>query len=233
MGLRKKLTLFCVTPALVLGTVLVSTAGGTANGATTPLARQSSTASSSQIGPGAPTFVGPAAAPCPGCSLLSGPIRTSLGGAASVRPASGPPAARPASGPSAARPDGVRVLPPPMLVRPGAGKLASEAAPVIPGVSCDPLGPGCDAISTSSGGATGVKGLDAVDSASLPSNVAVGDIEPPDQGLCAGHGYVVETNNIGEFMVFDNSLHRLSAAISDDTLMGLGALGWSSGGDPS
>ena len=36
----------------------------------------------------------------------------------------------------------------------------------VPSVSCVPLGPGCDSISTSAGGATGVKGLNAVDSAS-------------------------------------------------------------------
>ena len=37
--------------------------------------------------------------------------------------------------------------------------------PIIPTVRCQPLGAGCDSISTSAGGATGVKGLNAVDSA--------------------------------------------------------------------
>jgi hypothetical protein len=114
------------------------------------------------------------------------------------------------------------------------GRLLRANSPSnpLPSVSCEPLGPGCDRISTASGGATGVKGLNAVDSASLPTN-PLGDIEPPDQGLCAGNGFVVETNNIGEILVFDTALNRLSAPIPLDTLMGLTDLGWSSGGDPS
>ena len=44
---------------------------------------------------------------------------------------------------------------------------------------------------------------------------------------------MVETNNIGEILVFNTALKRLSAPISLDTLMGLTGLGWSSGGDPS
>ena len=110
---------------------------------------------------------------------------------------------------------------------------AAAPTPIIPAVRCQPIGAGCDNISASAGGATGVKGLNAVDSASLPTNVAVGDIEPPDQGLCAGNGDVVETNNIGEIMVFNTALQRLSAPISYDTLMGLSNRGWSSGGDPT
>jgi hypothetical protein len=109
--------------------------------------------------------------------------------------------------------------------------LASRSFPV-PSVSCQPLGRGCDRISTSAGGATGVKGLNAVDSGSLPTN-PLGDIEPPDQGLCAGNGSVVETNNIGEILVFNTALKRQSAPIPLDTLMGLTKLGWTSGGDPS
>ena len=34
------------------------------------------------------------------------------------------------------------------------------------------------------------------------------DIEPADQGLCAGNGYVVEANNIGEILVFNKALQR-------------------------
>ena len=37
----------------------------------------------------------------------------------------------------------------------------------IPTVSCQPLRAGCDNISSFAGGATGVKGINAVDSASL------------------------------------------------------------------
>jgi hypothetical protein len=104
--------------------------------------------------------------------------------------------------------------------------------PPVPSVSCQPLGPGCDAISSSAGGANTALGLNAVDSASMPTN-GVGDIEPPDQGLCTGGRYVVETNNIGEILVYDTALHRRSGVIPLDTLMGLTGRGWSSGGDPS
>ena len=77
-----------------------------------------------------------------------------------------------------------------------------------------------------------MKGLNAVDSAKHTTNICQ-DVEPPDQGLCAGNGFVVETNNIGEILVFNTALQRESAPISLDTIMGLTGLGWSSGGDPS
>ena len=77
-----------------------------------------------------------------------------------------------------------------------------------------------------------MNGLNAVDSASLATN-PYGDIEPPDQGLCAGNGSVVETNNIGEILVFNTALKRQSRRSRLDTIMGLTKLGWSSGGDPS
>jgi hypothetical protein len=103
----------------------------------------------------------------------------------------------------------------------------------IPTVSCQPLRPGCDNISSFAGGSASVKGINAVDSASLSTNVAVGDVEPPDQGLCAGNGSVVETNNIGEILIFNKTLKRVSPVIPLDTLMGLTKRHWSSGGDPS
>jgi len=116
-------------------------------------------------------------------------------------------------------------------------RAAAAPTPVIPTVRCQPLGAGCDSISTSAGGATGVNGLNAVDSAESsslapPPGLPV-DIEPPDQGLCAGSGDVVETNNIGEILVFNTALKRESAPISLDTIMGLNSRAWSSGGDPS
>ncbi|MGB6770380.1 MAG: hypothetical protein WBF51_00030, partial [Candidatus Dormiibacterota bacterium] len=120
---------------------------------------------------------------------------------------------------------------------PDPARTRSAVDPTPPGVTCSTtIGPGCDSITTSAGGAAGVKGLDAVDSATLPTNTTLGDIEPADQGLCAGNGYVVETNNIGEILIFNTALQRTSAPISDDTLLGLashGSAGWSSGGDPS
>ncbi len=102
----------------------------------------------------------------------------------------------------------------------------------VPAVSCAPMGPGCDSISTSTGGATGVKGLKAVDSAENTANIYK-DVEPPDQALCAGNGFVMEGNNIGEIKLFNSAnLSSASPVISLDTVMGLGAKGWSSGGDP-
>ena len=78
------------------------------------------------------------------------------------------------------------------------------------------------------------QGLNAVDSGTLSTNVLVPpDIEPADQGLCAGNGYVVEDNNVGEILVFNQGLQRKSSVISLDTLMGLTGLGYSSGGDIS
>ena len=111
-------------------------------------------------------------------------------------------------------------------------RLLTGSSFPVPSVSCVPLGSGCDQISTSKGGATSVKGLNAVDSAEHTTNI-FNNVEPPDQGLCAGNGFVVETNNIGEILVFNNALQRQSAPISFDTIMGLTGLGWSSGGDPS
>jgi hypothetical protein len=101
-------------------------------------------------------------------------------------------------------------------------------------VRCQPLGIGCDNISSFAGGSTGVNGLNAVDSAThtaIPPKLK--DVEPPDQGLCAGNGSVVETNNIGEILVFNKALKRISPVISLDKLMGLTQRHWSSGGDPS
>jgi hypothetical protein len=169
------------------------------------------------------TFVGPAATGCyaAGCALLSGPnatpstanlTGTSTGGGGTGTPVSDPdvPVALRAPVPAKNGPD-----------------------PTPPTVSCQPLGPGCDRISMSSGGAIGVKGLNAVDSATQSTNTLGLDIEPADQGLCAGNGYVVEDNNIGEILIFNTKLHRESPVIPLDTVMGLTQLGWSSGGDIS
>src|SRR5260370_25144354 len=91
---------------------------------------------------------------------------------------------------------------------------------------------GCDTISSFAGGAVGVKGINSVDSATHTTN-KFKDIEPPDQGLCAGNGSVVEANNIGEILVFNTALQRQSSPIPLDTIMGLTSRNWSSGGDPS
>ena len=52
-----------------------------------------------------------------------------------------------------------------------AAAAAAAPTPIIPTVRCQPLGAGCDSISTSAGGATGVKGLNAVDSADTATSL--------------------------------------------------------------
>ena len=231
---RKSLALLSL---LSLPVALVVLSGGTASArvSTTSTVKTASPVKSSSLGRVSPTFSGPAATGCAsGCSLLTGPFPSP---STANLPASSPAAAAAAKEAAtakqlaAAAADTHHAMPSP--VAPHGGVSAGADPPVpAPTVSCQPLGPGCDPISMSAGGAVGVKGLNAVDSGTLPTN-PLGDIEPPDQGLCAGNGYVVETNNIGEILVFNQRLQRLSSPIPDDTLMGLTGLGYSSGGDPS
>ena len=185
---------------------------------------------SSSLGTFKPTFAGTAATGCAGpptCSLLTGPLNTpSTSTAATSRGPEVPAQARTHAMPLG----GVRQLN--LSATQRSALKASVPSFPVPSVSCVPLGPGCDNISTSKGGATSVKGLNAVDSAEHTTNIFT-NVEPPDQGLCAGNGSVVETNNIGEVLVFNSALKRQSAPISFDTIMGLTGLGWSSGGDPS
>ena len=206
--------------------LLITTSGASATPLTSASGRNMGQPTSTSLGQFSPTFTGPAATGCAtaGCSLLTGPFRSPS--TQSLASGHGVAAAH------AARADAQRTMPLPVLPRSAraAGKAAD--APVVPTVSCQPLGPGCDNVSSFAGGAVGVKGLNAVDSGTMPTNPQ-GDIEPPDQGLCAGQGNVVETNNIGEIMVFNAGLHRMSGAIPLDTVMGLTGRGWSSGGDPS
>ena len=193
-------------------------------------------ANATTYGPSSPTFVGPAATGCTqGCSLLSGPFITfSTASSPSAKPTAGPDVAGAPSVPHAMpapRPAGHRAA------SAHTARAAADPTPIIPSVRCQPLGAGCNSISTSAGGAIGVRGLNAVDSAETstlapPPGLPV-DIEPPDQGLCAGNGYVVEANNIGEILAFNTALRRQSAPISLDAIMGLNSRAWSSGGDPS
>jgi hypothetical protein len=231
---RKRLVL------LSFSVVLVGVLGGVPVATGNAKKVQAHAASTTSFGPSSPTFVGPAATGCAsGCSLLTGPFTTTS--TASSSSTSNAPAVLN----SPARWGGAHAMPGPTaagiaershIVRSHARASAHVAAaptPVIPNVRCHPIGLGCDTISTAKGGATGVKGLDAVDSASLSTNSSALDIEPPDQGLCAGNGDVVETNNIGEILVFNTALKRLSTPIPLDTVMGLTSRAWSSGGDPS
>ena len=175
--------------------------------------------SSSSLGEFAPTFAGPAATGCNsnGCSLLTGPFFS--------------PAVEPTSA-AASSAHSYHAMPE-FDEKRYARMPISKVVITPPTVNCEPLGPGCDTIDSSSAGATGVKGLNAVDSAEQATNVLGINIEPPDQGLCAGNGYVVEPNNIGEVLVFNAALQRKSSVIPLDTIMGLTAKGWSSGGDIS
>lgn len=213
---------------LSLPVALLATSGPAAAHVAQPASSRAAAVTTSSLGQQTPTFAGPAATGCAsaGCSLLTGPFHTS----STAHSASRHPAAHPRSTTAMPKP---HAMPLPTLPRRGTAQRPHPAAgPTIPSVSCQPLGAGCDTTSTSAGGAAGVKGLNAVDSAGLPTNPQ-GDIEPPDQGLCAGNGDVVESNNIGEMMVFNTALKRLSSPIPLDTVMGLTGRGWSSGGDPS
>jgi hypothetical protein len=189
--------------------------------------------STSSLGEAPPTFVGLAATGCSyrGCQLLTGPYRT-----ASTESFT-PSAKGEAVGAATASPLAESALPSPrpkVMPNPRPPRPAGPD-PSPPSVSCQPLGAGCDSIRLSSGGAVGVKGLNAVDSSTQSPDVRkyIGDLEPADQGLCAGNGYVVETNNLGEVLVFNKHLERLSSVIPLDTIMGLEPRGWSSGGDVS
>jgi len=223
--------LLALLSLLSLPVALVVLSGGTASARA---AKATSTVTSSSLGTNAPTFAGPAATGCAsaGCSLLTGPFRTpstaSLAASSSAAAAAAKNAATAKQlAASAAAADPPHALPSPVFKRDGAD-------PSPPTVSCQPLGLGCNRISRSAGGATSVKGLNAVDSGTLSTNVLVPpDIEPADQGLCASNKYVVETNNIGEILVFNTALQRKSAPIPLDTLMGLTGKGYSSGGDVS
>ena len=226
--MRYKITL--VLALLSLPGMVLLAAGGSAAAApqTSAAAARATTVTTSNLGTFKPTFAGPAATGCSvNCHLLTGPVNT-------------PSTVAAASGHQLGTGQGskAQLMPPsdPRNIHLSAAQRRQLAAHTpsfpVPSVSCQPLGPGCDRINTGKGGATGVRGLNAVDSASLATN-PLGDIEPPDQGLCAGNGFVVETNNIGEILVFNSALKRLSAPIPLDTLMGLTKLGWTSGGDPS
>ena len=224
--MSKRFVSILAVSALACAAALTSTVGSLASAAGSPAAvgrAATKPVTSSSLGNYSPTFVGPAATGCAkDCSLLRGPYHSPSTAALSPRAVSAASSARPEALPSAMLP----------RLRHGSG-ASTRAAVTIPAVSCAPLGPGCDSISSSSGGATGVKGLNAVDSASQSTNTLQQDIEPADQGVCAGKGYAVESNNLGEILVFNRALHRKSSVIPLDTVMDLTKRGWSSGGDIS
>ena len=213
-AMRYKIALLSL---LSLPAVLLAAAGGPA--AAAPHTSAAGAVTSSSLGSFKPTFTGPAATGCAGCHLLTGPFRT---------PSTAHLSASQARSGQARSLDRARAMP---MLRP---RVPHVNGPVVkvPTVSCQPLRPGCDTISSFAGGASGVNGINAVDSASLKTNF-IGDIEPPDQGLCAGNGSVVETNNIGEILIFNKALKRVSPVIPLNMVMGLAKRHWSSGGDPT
>ena len=229
---RMRYKLVLLLSLLSLPAMLLAATGGPAAAAPQTSAASARTAAvtSSNLGTFKPTFAGPAATGCSvNCSLLTGPVNTPSTAAAAR--------ANAAKAQQSGKQDQAHAMPLPdpraaNVSAAGRSRLAHTPSFPVPSVSCQPLGRGCDRISTSKGGATSVNGLNAVDSASLATNPN-GDIEPPDQGLCAGNGSVVETNNIGEILVFNTALKRQSQPIPLDTIMGLTKLGFSSGGDPS
>ena len=205
---------------LSLPAMLLVAAGGAA---AAPHHSAAGAVTSSSLGSFKPTFTGPAATGCasPGCHLLTGPFRT---------PSTAHLTASQTLSRSAKAQDRAKAMP---LLHPRVPAAAGHTPTItIPTVSCQPLRPGCDNISPFAGGATGVKGINAVDSATHTANIFK-DVEPPDQGLCAGNGSVVETNNIGEILIFNKALNRVSPIISLDRVMGLTQRHWSSGGDPT
>src|ERR1700683_858525 len=160
--------LFALLSLLSLPVALIVLSGGAASArvaTTTTTVKATSTVTSSSLGTSSPTFTGPAATGCAtaGCSLLTGPFPSPSRGAL---PAPSPAAAAAAKNAAtakqmaAAAADGPHAMPSPVFKRDGAD-------PTPPTVSCQPLGPGCDPISTSAGGAKGVKGLNAVDRRTL------------------------------------------------------------------
>lgn len=111
--------------------------------------------------------------------------------------------------------------------------LDTQAAVDPPGVTCAPLGSGCEAISSTSGATTNPMALNAVNN----FNAFGYSVEPPDQAVCANSQFVLESLNIGVVQVYSSSnLMPVSTVASLDNLMGLpsqGPLGWSSAGDVS
>ncbi len=194
-----------ITTLSILAILLVSSAAA-------PLASaKSSGGGVTTFSPAAPTFVGSPAA------FLTGPTQTSPFTDQAV----------------VTDPPGPQVIP----NHDGKGIVAQDIAkddPPAPGptipptVDCSPISAngGCQSITNNAGGATTQPfAMNAVNSKPFT-------VEPPDQGLCGGNGYIMETLNQGQVQIFSaNTLAPVSSVISLDTVMGLTTLGWSSGGD--
>jgi hypothetical protein len=201
------------------------------SGAAIPISAAQAVQGGTTFAAQAPTSVGPASS----VLLAGGPIKVSPFASASTalsteQSASSGPSSLPYNNPKPAVSTG------------SSGGLASSSASassslsIPPTVNCSSRGEagqpldrsGCDSISVGSGQgahlATNPLGLNALDSTPFT-------VEPPDQGLCAGNGYVMEVLNQGELQVYGSGLAPVSGVVSLDTFMGLTAMGWSSGGD--
>src|SRR6202050_3081402 len=160
--------LFALLSLLSLPVALIVLSGGAASArvaTTTTTVKATSTVTSSSLGTSSPTFTGPAASGCAtaGCSLLTGPFPSPSTANLPTSSAAATAAAKNAATAkqlAAAAGDGPPAMPPP-------GCKGEGADPTPPTVSCQPLGPASDPISTSAGGAKGVKGLNAVDRRTL------------------------------------------------------------------
>ena len=149
--IRKHLILLSVLSVALVG---VLGGGAVATGSTHKV--RAHAANTTTYGPSSPTFVGPAATGCAssGCSLLTGPfITTSTTSSSSTNAAANLQAAPGMSGPHA--------MPGPSSASHGEASRAEERSharasahaaqsptPVIPNIRCQPLGDGCDTIST-------------------------------------------------------------------------------------
>jgi len=66
-----------------------------------------------------------------------------------------------------------------------------------------------------------VNGLDNGDSRSVNGGMVGDDLEPPDQGLCAGAGQLLEVINL-VFAVYDETGHKISSDVSANAFFGVG-----------
>lgn len=213
-------TIFLTSVLLSSGAVFPVAAAQAVQNGSTPFAAQAPTSvgpASSVLLPGGPITVNPFSAP-------STSVSTELS-------TSSTPASIPYHNP---KPEG-GTSPGGVSASISAGVSSSPTVP--PTVNCSSHestasrssgGSGCDTISVGPGQgsqlATNPLALNAIDSQPFT-------VEPPDQGLCAGNGYVMELLNQGELQVYGSDLAPVSGVVSLDTLMGLTAQGWSSGGD--
>ncbi|HYM96577.1 MAG TPA: hypothetical protein VET26_04700, partial [Candidatus Sulfotelmatobacter sp.] len=121
----------------------------------------------------------------------------------------------------------------PNLVRSVVGGGAASSFPQN-SAATTPVGTGTQQSGDARGGvAKSIKGLNAFDLAATHGFV----VEPPDQGLCAGNGFVIEMVNLN-LKVFDANLNALSGPVVLETFFGDGlafGVGGSDGtiqGDP-